>query len=1520
MVRRSLNWQVLIVTFVAAAALGGGLLALHAWQVSRTAGIFLAYADQQERSSQWLQAAGYIDRYLALCPKDAAARVRLAEVFAKGAVSPAQKRRAVDLCYRAIASGAKEKEHRLRLRLAELLLESGRFKEAEREAQFLVTAGGDDQAPAARVLALALWGQLGDGSLAGIRAEDLVEGIRTARRLNPANVELAVVEAQLYRKHARLVKAKENKLTDADCNDRADDSLNSLVTASPKDPMAYLMRHLYRLEYPDQPEAQSDLDEAIRLGEELPEVLLVAGASAYRQGIEEKQAASGDSDRARSFWQKAQEYYEKAISKLADDPQLAGAYLALGESSRALGEIDEAIGQWRQGAEQVTQPIARALLLGRAADLLLAANRIEEAGILLLELDQALNRFDASVSSSDLLAVERAQNLRRALHHAKSRRPGDAVIFARLVIAAHAGKEAGQETTIAAYRLIGDVSASAGQWLEAASAYEQAATLKPADHPTRLASANAWLMAGRPALAAEQAERVLINSPSLAAWLLLASAELQRQVALPLSERSWRRFEQSLKTLESRPADTEFTAAWRVPLLRADYEWLRARLDGQESQATPKVAAILRQVEQEHFSAPDCPLQLVQFYEHVGLRDDADHVLARMEQSELPRAQVAIAKARVFARRGDAQRAAGALDEALRSEPAEQQVALRKEAVQVALDAQDYGRAEKLLHAAHQLNPGDVGILKQLADLAISRGNLKSLEVWEQKLAQAGPWGAPLVHYVRAYRLALSQSGQDKTALEQALDEQSRAVALRPDWAEAYVLRGMIERRLGRLESAVTDYQQAIQLGMQRIGVYEELIGLLDRLNRPADCNRYLSQLAFQLSLSQRLTELAGSHEIRQDHPKRAEEIARQRVDTHPGDAAARLWLGRILMLAGHERNAEAQQELEQAVKISPTDARMWSGLFAFYVHTNQRERAIETLDQLEQKAKLEDAQRSYILAQGHEMLGDFDGAAQHYHSAAKALPKSADVQLRMAAHYMNRDARQAEVHLRRALELDPALDGARRTLALVLAARGGEANLQEAESLLGNLQDRRLAVEDRRLHAVLLIQRRDKESLERALQIMDQVVREEIHPTGDRLILSHIHQRLAKLETEPKAAAARCESARQQLRMAAAHPGAEPAHISALIDYLLQPSATGGKILPEHRVEAGVWLDKLEKIIAERAMGDREAIERLVQLRQRHGSYDRCEDWLNRLDLLDKDPLRVLRLRARLIADQLGVNQAEALIESKAPAMLSSSSDQKQRLKTLRNVGDLHAQMGNFAAAERWYRQAVQEDPAQYQGLVSAVARQGRLDEALTLCEEAARKDGTHVPALTIAVTLVESAPQEEHFRRAEPIISAALAKFATDSDLLYTVAVLRIVQERYDDAVDLLRRTLDQRKDHVDAMNNLAMLLAEKPEMLKTARELIDKAIEVAGIRAELLDTKGAILVYDGAASEAVPVLEQACKLDADPRYSFHLAAAYRGTGQLEKAKSALRAALEGRLESQILTPTDRRLLRDLKGLLTP
>src|SRR5262245_59969639 len=124
----------------------------------------------------------------------------------------------------------------------------------------------------------------------------------------------------------------------------------------------------------------------------------------------------------------------------------------------------------------------------------------------------------------------------------------------------------------------------------------------------------------------------------------------------------------------------------------------------------------------------------------------------------------------------------------------------------------------------------------------------------------------------------------------------------------------MIEQRQGRLEEAATAFEHAIQLGERRFSVYEQLVALLDRLNRTADAERYLSRLESQMPFSQRLTEIAANYELRRDQPEQAIQIARASVEKRPADAYAHLWLARLLL--ANKQLIEAETEFRKTLEL----------------------------------------------------------------------------------------------------------------------------------------------------------------------------------------------------------------------------------------------------------------------------------------------------------------------------------------------------------------------------------------------------------------------------------------------------------------------------------------------------------------------------------------------------------------------------------------------------------------------------
>jgi len=248
--------------------------------------------------------------------------------------------------------------------------------------------------------------------------------------------------------------------------------------------------------------------------------------------------------------------------------------------------------------------------------------------------------------------------------------------------------------------------------------------------------------------------------------------------------------------------------------------------------------------------------------------------------------------------------------------------------------------------------------------------------------------------------------------------------------------------------------------------------------------------------------------------------------------------------------------------------------------------------------------------------------------------------------------------------------------------------------------------------------------------------------------------------------------------------------------------------------------------------------------------------------------------------------------------------------------VGSLYQAADFNDEAERWFRKLVEITPSGYVLVAQSLMKQGKAAEAIDFCISAGDKMPPTAVATVLAQILSSEKTDQALDRKAQPLIDAALDADRGNVDLLMSVAVQKVTRNDVDGAAALFKRVIELRPNHTIALNNLATLYAEQPEHLGDAQLYVERAMAVAGRNPALLDTLGTILLRAGKYDEAVAALEESVAGSAsDPRYYFHLAAAYEGANKPDKARDALNTAVEMGLESAILTEGDRKLLASLK-----
>jgi tetratricopeptide (TPR) repeat protein len=189
-----------------------------------------------------------------------------------------------------------------------------------------------------------------------------------------------------------------------------------------------------------------------------------------------------------------------------------------------------------------------------------------------------------------------------------------------------------------------------------------------------------------------------------------------------------------------------------------------------------------------------------------------------------------------------------------------------------------------------------------------SNGSLFAADV------QAHPQGA---HLNKGYAGELMRlwkergsSNRDNRLLQMAAQYLDRAIQVYPGYVDALTLRGQVRAQLGDLDGALLDVEAAIQL-------------------QPAsrEARRALAQIVYG---GEAESHLAG---------------LRAQVASQPGDAAARLRLGKLLLECG--QTAEAREQLEQAVALVPDDIEALHELASALALAQQTDRAVALFERV---------------------------------------------------------------------------------------------------------------------------------------------------------------------------------------------------------------------------------------------------------------------------------------------------------------------------------------------------------------------------------------------------------------------------------------------------------------------------------------------------------------------------------------------------------------------------------------------
>jgi len=778
----------------------------------------------------------------------------------------------------------------------------------------------------------------------------------------------------------------------------------------------------------------------------------------------------------------------------------------------------------------------------------------------------------------------------------------------------------------------------------------------------------------------------------------------------------------------------------------------------------------------------------------------------------------------------------------------------------MAAAVQDYEQAERLWKAAADDDPGNLQIPLFLFDLALQMGKTDAMKQALDRV-EAIEHSGPISLYGKALQLVIeAKDKKDDKRFDLALSELEEARLRRPGWFKIASLVAEIHDSRGRKEKALENYLEAIQQGERNSRVIARAFGLLYEQKEYARAEAIIRELQDEKApFSMELTRIASEASVRTGDLDRALTLARTAA-TDSKNVKDRLWLATVLQLSG--KTSEATSEFQRARTAAPTDPSTWIALIQFYARTGNTELARQTLEEFKvSKAKIDPV----VLAYAYQLIGRTQDAEKAFEAVMKTAPH--DFSKFMAAIVfklrLNRVA-EVESRLREFLDSGDASKSpqnrarARRTLASLLAASGAYPRYREAHELIKkNLKESSEPDVDLRTEAIVDASFPTNASREQAMQSFAKLEqRPGILTPEDRIVFA----KLLSSQHWDKSSKIFREVVTQSK---------EPRYFAAYVDALLEHAEWA---------EADVWIRRLEELAPnDFQTADQHA--RLLAGEQRYGeAFDRI---------------------VAAVANDAGSASAAVAKRRFASVRLEAMGNDLIRLKRAEESRRFFNQAEAYLASPDGTPKPSVEH---LQFLIRRHRNAEIIEEFDRLCEGASGKALDEI-SLASASLRIDDRQILERFEQS----IGRFAKQHPTPALWVSLATLQDRLAKYDEEESSLRQALQLDGKRIEALNNLAYILALRKKHLSEARSLVQKAIDESGPRAAILDSLALVELMDGQADAAQANSANVVVDDPSGVHFFHLAQAQLLAGNRQAARDSLQKAIKVGLTPASLHPLE-------------
>lgn len=778
------------------------------------------------------------------------------------------------------------------------------------------------------------------------------------------------------------------------------------------------------------------------------------------------------------------------------------------------------------------------------------------------------------------------------------------------------------------------------------------------------------------------------------------------------------------------------------------------------------------------------------------------------------------------------------------------------------LQQKDLAGANRAYESWRELNPTDPTPLLSLVQVALAGTSDQEIRRRVDALKGADPkdvyWRlARIQELLRVSSEQLTKPEKLEERLNEALAFANFIIESGTAQAQGLVLRAAVQERRGKIEETIADLRRAIDLEGGGAAL-RPLCQALAKVGRFDEIEQIRVKLqAVPVDIDQMIAEIA----VQSGKPEIARKMADRIVESNAENLMVQVWYARVLGSLGQQ--VAAEESLRKYAERRGDEASPWLALLVYQSQKLNREGMEKTLNTIQEKVKSE--KRDLLLGQAYDIAALPAQADEHFRQAMKQFPddtRTTQTALEFYTRY-NRKG-EAEGILRYLYQRNPNLNWVKRRLALLLSERiGDEKAWKEAFALVatpaqGNDVE---PVNDRMVRAIVLARGAEVQRRDAAIKELESLI-----PTLADTALPH--EVLARIYAD------------DQTKLVEA----------------------------KQHAEAAVAQDPKSTLMTEFC----------VDLAMRTKDIPMAEKYMARLDVLEPGSLRVIKMRARLLAANGRARDGAKLMLQYIERLKAAAQLDAQRelgsVAQARDVLQFIILLGSYDEVEPSARRVTDLWPRLSHVLAPSLASLGRVDEALAMLKQGAEKGDWREASLT-AVNMATTKPTREQIvRAADDLVAQTLQKLPNQTDVLQAQAFLKHFEKKYEDEIGIYERIRKINPNDARFLNNQAWTLAENLHKFDDAIKVIDDAIARSGRLPAFLDTRGVILTRMGKFKESVADLEAAREAatvisDGQPLAAihFHLARAYMLDNQMEKAKTVFEEGKKLGLNDNQLEPTE-------------